>query len=114
MDRSGREDFLIWSLQSDYYFGGDDGSAYARRDFWALGAGAEFNLVRGGSRWPIRLGYARRPAGGPGFDRRDALTFGFGWRPGDLPFLVDLSLAQPDGGKMDAALTFSYRGRALR
>ena len=112
IDRPGRQDFLIWSIQGDYWFGGDDGSAYPRDDFLSFGAGAEFNLVRGANRIPIRLGYASRPAGGAGFTSRDALTFGLGWRPADQPFFLDLSLAQPDKGKMDAALTISYRGRS--
>jgi hypothetical protein len=105
-----REDFLVFGAQADWYSGGDKGGIIPRKDVLALGAGFEYNYHRWNSRFPIRLGYQSVPSGGAGFGSRDALSFGFGYRPGDQDFGIDLSFAAPSGGgRLDTGLSITYK-----
>lgn len=103
-------DFLIYGLQGNFYFGGDESAVYSRENVFGFGVGLEYSMFRFGGRMPIRLGYASVPSGGDGFSSRDSLTFGIGYRPDGQAFSIDLNFAKPTGGSaLDIALGFTYR-----
>ena len=104
------QDYLIYALQADYHFGGDKRLPFQRKDRLGWGVGFEYNLNRGGSRWPLRLGYQALASQGLGYSDRNALTFGLGWRPENGRFGIDLNfLRDSKGGPTDAALGITYR-----
>ncbi len=107
---AGREDYLVWALQGDYYFGGKSTSTISRNNVFGFGAGIEYNLHRFGARIPVRVGFQYVPSGGAGFNDRNAFTMGIGYRPNNSDFSLDLSLAKPSNGtKMDIALSLTFR-----
>lgn len=104
------DDFLVYGLQADWFFGGDKGGILPRKDVLALGGGAEYNFHRWNARFPVRLGYQSVPSGGNAFTSRNAFTFGFGYRPNESDFALDLNFAVPsNGGRMDTGLGVTYR-----
>jgi hypothetical protein len=106
--RSG--DSLLYAAQADYHFGGSRSARLERKDGLGYGLGVEYSLNRGGSRWPIRLGYSSSPSLGEGFDARRALTFGLGWRPQEGRLGVDLGFMRDlKGGPYDISLGLTYR-----
>jgi len=102
------EDFMVYGIQADYYFGGQENKVLARRNHLVLGAGVEYNMHRWNARFPIRLGFALVPSGGAGFEERNAFTFGLGYRPNNGRFGVDLNFASPGGGPIDMSLGLNY------
>ncbi len=102
--------FLVALAQVDYFFGGDESVLLARRDYAAFGLGLEYSLNRFDARIPIRLGFQAIPSGGRGFDERNTLTFGVGYRPNGKPLSIDLNFAKAlDSGTFDIGLGVSYR-----
>lgn len=108
-DAAGRdEDFLVYGIQADYYFGGQENKVLSRKNHLVLGAGFEYNMHRWNARWPLRIGYAAVPSGGAGFSERNSLTFGLGYRPNGGRFGIDLNFASPGGGPLDMSLGLNY------
>lgn len=107
--RGGR-DFVVFGAQIDTFYKNERGAAFARKRAVNVGAGAEYNLLRGAARIPIRLGFTAVPEAGNGFRDRNALTFGVGYRPFTRPYSIDLNFAAPSSGSgFDAALQLNYR-----
>lgn len=104
------EDFLVWLAQIDYYFGGDEDLLFSRKNYATYGFGFEYNMHRYNARIPVRLGLSILPSGGNGFDSRDALTFGLGYRPIGKPYSIDLNFARAfESGKMDIGLGITFK-----
>lgn len=102
--------FLVALAQVDYFFGGDESALLARRDYAAFGVGLEYSMNRFNARIPVRLGFQAIPSGGAGFDNRNTITFGVGYRPNNRPLSVDLNFAKAlDSGTFDIGLGVSYR-----
>lgn len=107
---SAGEDYLLWAMQADYYFGGDGSAAIPRKNVAAFAGGIEYNMHRFNARIPIRLGYQHIPSGGANFGDRSAFTFGIGYRPNNADYTIDLSFAKPtDGNKFDLALGITFK-----
>lgn len=107
-----RGDFLSYGAQLSSFFGGDGNQVLDRGgNQTTFGIGAEYSLRRGGATIPLRVGYMAVPSGGEGFDRRDALTLGVGYRPGDDRFSLDVAYVLPrdSGRRNDLAITATYR-----
>lgn len=110
IDNGGRNEFLVWAAQIDYFFGGEGGAILSRDNTIAGSAGVEYNLNWRNARIPLRLGYAFVPSGGDGFSDRNSFTIGIGYRPNGQPYSLDLNFAKPtDGNKFDIGLGFTYR-----
>lgn len=102
--------FLVALAQIDYFFGGEESALLARRDYAAFGLGLEYSMNRYNARIPIRFGFQAIPSGGNGFDDRNMLTFGVGYRPNGKPLSIDLNFAKAlDSGTFDIGLGVSYR-----
>lgn len=107
--RFGSDDFMVYGFQADYYFGGQSNRVIPRKNHLVLGGGLEYNLFKFDARWPIRFGVQMAPSGGAGFDERNALTFGLGYRPYSNKYAVDLNFASPTGGgPVDMSLGITY------
>ncbi|MBX3118881.1 MAG: hypothetical protein KF784_07425 [Fimbriimonadaceae bacterium] len=104
-----RSDYMILGAQVDYFFEGKGTDRLMRSDFTAIGAGLEYNYGIGGGTIPIRVGFRGVPAGGNGFDDRNTFTYGFGYRPNNQPWSIELNFAKPTGGGTDTSLYFQYR-----
>lgn len=105
----GGNDFLLYGVQVNHFFGGQGDRIIPRSSQTVVGGGLEYNLHRWNMRIPIRLGYTYVPDGGLGFDQRSAFTFGIGYRPLDGRFALDLNFAAPEGGRYDMALSMTYK-----
>jgi hypothetical protein len=105
----GSQDYLIYGAQISHFFGGSASSIFDRNNQTVLGLGGELNLIKGDYTLPVRLGYMFVPSGGDGFGSRNALTFGFGYRPNGKPWGVDLNYVLPRGASKDFALNLTYR-----
>ncbi len=103
-------DFLIFGAQADLYFGGQSDKIIPRKNHVAFGGGVEYNFHRFNGRIPVRLGFSAVPSGGEGFQARNTLTFGFGYRPNNSPLTVDFNFAKPTGkGPFDVGVSLTYR-----
>ncbi|MCG9894252.1 MAG: hypothetical protein MH204_02095, partial [Fimbriimonadaceae bacterium] len=103
-------DFLTYSAQLDWFFGGSGVGRFERDSTLAGGFGLEYSLNRADARWPIRLGWRFNPAQGPTFESRDGYSLGLGWRPDGGALGIDLSLFRSTrGGPYDAALGLTYQ-----
>ena len=101
-------DYLLYGIQADHYYGGQSDKLVSRTNYTKIGGGLEYGMHRWGARIPIRVGYVVVPDGGEGFGNRDAFTFGFGYRPNNSEFSIDLSFAKPvDGSDFDMALSIT-------
>jgi hypothetical protein len=105
----GGNDYMIFGLQADAFFHNNRAQAIQRKRVVNIGAGVEYNHLRGNARIPIRLGFSAIPAAGAGFKERNALTFGFGYRPLSSPLSVDFNFAATGGTGFDGAIMFNYR-----
>ncbi|MBS1705591.1 MAG: hypothetical protein JST40_06930 [Armatimonadetes bacterium] len=104
----GDRDYMILGAQVDGYFQNERRQVLARKRAVNIGVGAEYNYLFRDARIPIRLGYAVVPSAGSGFSDRNALTFGFGYRPFNSPISVELNFANAGGGT-DSSIMFNYR-----
>lgn len=102
-------DFIVFGAQLDYYFGGRAGERLDRDAFAAGGLGFEYHYSLGSATIPVRVGYRWAPAGGNGFDDRNGLTYGLGYRPGNRDWSIDINWAQADRGGVDTAIYLTYR-----
>lgn len=106
----GGKDFLIAGIGLDYYFGGKKDATLSRDDQFVGGGGVEYNYSFGNAIIPLRVGLNLVPAGSDYFTDRNALTFGFGYRPSGGNFSLDLDFASPTrGGGVDMSLGLTYR-----
>lgn len=104
----GGNDYLLFGVQADVFFHNDRRQSLQRKRVVNVGAGWEYGLLRGNTRIPIRVGVQLNPKAGEGFKDRSALTFGFGYRPLNAPYSIDLNFASAGGG-LDSAVQFNYR-----
>lgn len=106
-----RGDSVSYGAQLSTFFGGGGDQILDRSNLTTFGVGAEYALRRGGATFPVRIGFMAVPSGGEGFDRRDAITLGVGYRPGDERFSLDVAYVLPrdSGRRNDLALTATYR-----
>ena len=106
--RGGR-DFIVYGAQLQHFFEGESSQVFDRSAQTVLGIGAEYNYHFSGYRIPVRLGYNAVPGGGDDFGRRNALTFGIGFRPLDNRFAIDFNFASPTNGGYDMGISLNYR-----
>ena len=101
-------EYLLYGMQANWYFGGQENKVFSRKDYATYSAGLEYSMNRWNARIPLRLGYSVVPSGGSGFISRDAITFGIGYKPNGSDFALDLSFARPvDGNALDMALSIT-------
>lgn len=105
----GDRDFMVFGLDVTHFFDGKDASIIDRDPQTTFGLGVEYNYSMGAARVPIRLGYNAIPAAGRDFGRRNAFTFGLGYRPNKADWGLDLNWAKVSGGGSDFGLTVSYK-----
>lgn len=104
------KDFLLYGAQISHFFSANNsGQNFQRKAQTTAGFGFEYNYDMGGARIPIRLGFNYVPSGGTGYGDRNAITFGFGYRPAKGDYTVDLNLARPSHGGFDMGLGLSYK-----
>lgn len=109
VDNRGSEDFLVYGFGADYFFGGQENKVIGRENAISLNGGLEYTIHRFNAQWPLRLGFGVRPNGGNGFDGRNLVTFGFGYRPNNQKYTIDFSLAKPtNGGPVDLGIGITY------
>jgi len=106
--RGGR-DFIVYGAQLQHFFAGEDSQVFDRQNQSTFGFGLEYSYQTQGFRIPIRLGYQLVPGGGEDFGPRNAFTFGFGYRPNDNRFGIDLNFASPEKGGYDMGISLNYR-----
>ncbi len=106
--RNGR-DFAIFGVDVTHYFSATNSDLFNRKAQTTGGIGVEYNYDLGGSRVPLRLGYSFIPGGGDGYGDRNALTFGFGYRPANGLYTIDLNFASPQHGGNDLGLSASFK-----
>lgn len=103
-------DYFVYGGQLDYYFSSDKSAILERSDVLTGSVGLEYNFFRGGTRIPVRAGYAIVPKGGDRFTNRNTLTFGLGYRPATGGLSADLSVGLASGGGgLDTGLSVTYR-----
>lgn len=102
-------DYLLIGGTIETTFRNNGAQAYNRVRRVNFGGGLEYGLPAGETRIPIRLGFVANPSAGTLFDDRNALTFGFGYRPLNQPYTLDLNFASASGGKLDTALSLTFR-----
>ena len=105
----GGNDYVVLGADFQHYFRGQQSIFFDRDPQTVFGLGAEYSYSMGSSRIPVRLGYSFVPAAGNGFAKRNALTFGIGYRPNNSDWGIDLNWAKPQGGGTDMALNLFYR-----
>jgi hypothetical protein len=103
------DDFLVYGAQLTQFFGGAGGGPYDRGGQTVIGFGAEYNLLRGNARIPLRVGYNAVGSGGEGFGRRNTFTYGIGFHPIGGNYRLDLNAGNPDAGGFDFAVSATYR-----
>jgi hypothetical protein len=106
--RGGR-DFIVYGAQVQHFFEGESSSVFDRSAQTAFGLGLEYNYQFSGYRIPIRFGFNIVPAGGDGFDSRNGFTFGFGFRPLDNRYGIDVNFATQSSGGYDMGINLNYR-----
>ncbi|HJP83610.1 MAG TPA: hypothetical protein VJ835_08910 [Fimbriimonadaceae bacterium] len=106
--RGGR-DFLVYGAQVQHFFEGESSAVFDRSAQTAFGLGLEYNYQFSGYRIPIRFGFNIVPSGGDGFDSRNGFTFGFGFRPLDNRYGIDVNFATQSSGGYDMGINLNYR-----
>lgn len=107
--RKGAQDYLVLATQVTYYFSGSASQFYDRSSQSITSVGAEYYLVSGSAKIPLRVGYQAIGKGGRGFASRKGLTYGIGFQPGNGKYVLDLNYFQPSGGGGDTSITATYR-----
>jgi hypothetical protein len=105
----GQRDFMVIGLEGQFFFAGKDGRFIDRNTQTVIGLGLEYNYSVSTYRIPIRLGYSAVSAGGDSFARRSGVTFGFGFRPVNGDWSIDLNFGRPNGGANDASVGVTYK-----
>ncbi|MBS1718108.1 MAG: hypothetical protein JSS72_10310 [Armatimonadetes bacterium] len=104
------DDYLVYGLQVEYFAKGAASPYFDRSQTQTnVSAGFEYNLSKFGGRIPVRLGYRGVQAGGVGFQSRNSITYGLGYRPNDSKFALDLNFASPQGGGFDLTLGATFQ-----
>jgi long-subunit fatty acid transport protein len=106
--RGGR-DFLILGAEAQYFFDGEDSPRIDRNNHGTAHFGAEYNYDLGSATLPIRLGYSLVPKGGDDFRSRNSFTYGFGYRPKDGDWSIEVNFGRPSGGGQETGVFFSSR-----
>lgn len=106
--RGGR-DFLVMGVEGQYFFGGEDSPRIDRENHGTAHFGAEYNYTMGNAVIPIRVGYSIVPAGGDGFGNRNTFTYGFGYRPHNGDWTIEVNFGNPQGGGRETGIYLSYR-----
>lgn len=106
--RGGR-DFAVFGAQIQHFFSATSGATLDRDAQTVAGFGMEYNYTMNGFRIPLRVGYNVVPGGGDLFGSRNSFTFGFGFRPNNSDYTLDLNFASPEKGGYDMSLGMSYR-----
>lgn len=107
--RSNR-DYIVFGADVQHFFNGEGSGIINRESQTVFGIGAEYNFTSSFGRVPIRLGYTAVQGGGGGlFGDRNAFTFGFGFRPTNSDFGLDVNWARPNRGGNDLSLSLSYK-----
>jgi long-subunit fatty acid transport protein len=108
--RGSAVDFLVGAAQVDHYFGANEGLSDDRGDVTNFGIGMQYTLSVGRNLLPIRVGFHSYEAGNTRFfEDEDIFTFGFGYRPKDGSWSIDLdfgSSSQHSG--LDFSLSVGY------
>lgn len=105
----GDRDYMVLGVDVTHFFDGKDATILDRDPQTVIGLGVEYNYSMGNARVPIRLGYNAVPAGGRDFGRRNAFTFGLGYRPNKADWGLDLNWAKVSGGGSDFGISLSYK-----
>ncbi|MEQ1820936.1 MAG: hypothetical protein ABL949_00310 [Fimbriimonadaceae bacterium] len=105
----GARDYMVLGVDVTHFFDGKDATVIDRDPQTVFGLGVEYNYSMGTARIPVRLGYNAVPAGGRDFGRRNAFTFGLGYRPNKADWGVDLNWAKVNGGGNDFGISLSYK-----
>jgi long-subunit fatty acid transport protein len=106
--RGGR-DYLVLGAEGQYFFGGKDSPRIDRENHGTAHFGAEYNYGIGSATIPVRVGYSIVPRGGDGFSDRNTLSFGFGYRPNNGDWSIEVNFGSPTGGGSETGVFFSYR-----
>lgn len=96
--RGGR-DYLIGGVDASYFFPANKGRILERDGQISAGTGFEYNWAQSWGYLPIRVGYRYTDKGGEGFTKRDALTFGVGYRPHNGALGIDIAIGVSSGQK---------------
>lgn len=106
--RGGR-DFVILGGQVQHFFSGRNSVTFDRNAQTTAGFGFEYNYALGNARIPLRVGYSIVPGGGDAFGSRNGFAFGFGYRPNDGRYSIDVNFVSPENGGYDVAIGLNYR-----
>lgn len=106
--RGGR-DFLVVGAEAQYFFGGEDSPRVDRENHATAHFGVEYNYSFGNATIPFRIGYSLVPAGGDGFGSRNTFTYGFGYRPHNGDWTIEVNFGNPEGGGNETGIYLSYR-----
>jgi hypothetical protein len=99
----------VYGLQLQHFFAGESSQVFDRENQATMGFGLEYNYQTQGFRIPVRLGYQLVPGGGEDFGPRNSFTFGFGYRPNNNRYGIDLNFAAPEKGGYDIGISLNYR-----
>lgn len=105
----GGKDYLVYGIQGQYFFGGNDSLLFQRNNQFVTNFGLEYNMFKFGGRFPLRLGYVVNPSSGDGYGSRNSLNYGVGYRPENGKYDFDLGLANAQGGGTDFSIGVTLR-----
>ena len=105
----GGQDYIVYGAQLQEFFAGESTPYFDRSNQAVFGVGLEYNHAFESFRMPFRVGYVSSPGGGDGYSSRNTFTFGFGYRPNNNYYSIDLNWASPQGGGYDFGLAATYR-----
>lgn len=103
------QDYLILGGEVQHFFGGKDSPRLDRTNQTTGHVGAEYNWVRAEAVIPIRVGYSVVPAGGDGFDSRNSMTYGIGYRPNHGDWQIEVNFGRPEHGGKETSVFLTYR-----
>lgn len=105
----GGKDYVVAAAQVTHFFAGQSSIAFDRDAQTVFGSGLEYNYNPGTYTVPVRLGFELIPSGGSTYGRRNAFTYGIGYKPAGGEYGIDLNWASYTNGGRDFALSATYR-----
>lgn len=106
--RGGR-DYAVLGIEVQHFFDGNDSPRLDRENQTTAHFGVEYNYSVGSAIIPLRIGYSLVPRGGTDFDNRNTFNYGFGYRPKNGDWTIELNFGSPNGGGKETGVFLSYR-----
>ena len=105
----GGQDYLVGGVDVAYFFESSAGKILSRDNQLSAGFGFEYNRADSRGYISIRTGFRTTERAADGFEGRDVITFGLGFRPKIGDYRIDLNMAAPSGqSNPDFSISMSF------